>query len=111
MCTQAETQKRVRLSPGMVVPARVSRPRRRAVAAAAAALVVLCALAAAASAAAPPPSQRPNHVAIFVDDLRPRFGASYGHPEVLTPNLDKFAQRATTFQNAYVQIAVCGPSR
>lgn len=54
-----------------------------------------------------------NFLLIAVDDLRPMFGRSFGVPEVLTPNMDKFFldSEGSAFQNSYVQIAVCGPSR
>lgn len=34
-----------------------------------------------------------------------------GHPDVLTPNLDKLAEKSTVFSRAYCQDAVCVPSR
>jgi iduronate 2-sulfatase len=46
---------------------------------------------------------------IAVDDLRPMLG-SYG-AIALTPNLDALARQAISFDNAYVQVAVCGASR
>ena len=54
-----------------------------------------------------------NFLLIAVDDLRPMFGRSFGEEEVLTPKLDNFFldRNGTAFQNSYVQIAVCGPSR
>lgn len=65
------------------------------------------------------PSGRPNVVMLAADDLRPLFGESYGVPEVLTPQLDRFFLRGgkagpgagLVFRRSYVQIAVCGPSR
>ena len=57
-------------------------------------------------------SAKPNVLLILVDDLRPLFGKSFGVPEVLAPNIDSFfLDGGTAFQNSYVQIAVCGPSR
>ena len=59
-------------------------------------------------------SARPkNFLLIAVDDLRPMFGSSYGYPEVLTPNMDKYFTNGggSAMQHSYVQIAVCGPSR
>jgi iduronate 2-sulfatase len=54
-----------------------------------------------------------NFFLISVDDLRPEFGASFGNPEVLTPNMDKHFTNGggSAMQHSYVQIAVCGPSR
>lgn len=57
------------------------------------------------------PSDHPvNVLFISVDDLRPA-GESYGAPEIHTPNMDRLAQRDTAFTRAYVQQAVCSPSR
>ena len=54
-----------------------------------------------------------NILFIAIDDLRPQFGRSYHNKEVLTPNIDSFFldNNGSSFQHAYVQIAVCGPSR
>merc|ERR1719362_468119 len=58
-------------------------------------------------------AEKPNVLLISVDDLRPQFGRSFATPEVKTPNLDKFFidGGGSAMQHAYVQIAVCGPSR
>lgn len=55
-------------------------------------------------------SKRPNVLFIMVDDLRPELGA-YDHHVVKTPNIDEFAEKATVFTNAYVNVPVCGASR
>jgi iduronate 2-sulfatase len=47
---------------------------------------------------------------IIVDDLRPELGA-YGLTGRATPNIDSLATTGVTFDRAYAQIAVCGPSR
>lgn len=52
---------------------------------------------------------RPNVLFIMADDYRPELG-SYGS-RALTPNLDRLAQRAVSFERAYCQQAVCNPSR
>ncbi len=52
----------------------------------------------------------PNVLFIAIDDLRPELGA-YDNPHVKTPNIDELAQSGTTFLQAYVQQAVCNPSR
>eukprot|EP00658_Telonema_sp_P-2_P025178 TRINITY_DN20138_c0_g1_i1.p1 TRINITY_DN20138_c0_g1~~TRINITY_DN20138_c0_g1_i1.p1 ORF type:complete len:541 (-),score=105.76 TRINITY_DN20138_c0_g1_i1:398-2020(-) len=65
------------------------------------------------AAAIPLENQRPNILLIAVDDLRPQFGSVYNNSEVHTPHIDNFflAGGGTAMQSAYVQIAVCGPSR
>jgi len=53
---------------------------------------------------------RPNILFIVSDDLRDSVG-SYGNSVVKTPHLDKLSTRGVTFDRAYVQYPVCGPSR
>jgi len=53
---------------------------------------------------------RYNILFIAVDDLKPLL-SNYGHPEMHTPNFDRLADMGVTFTSAYVQQAVCGPSR
>ena len=55
-------------------------------------------------------AERPNVLLICVDDLRPLLGC-YGHPEMVTPNIDRLAASGRLFNRHYVQSAVCGPSR
>ena len=54
--------------------------------------------------------RKPNVLFIAVDDLRPEFGA-YGSKYIHSPNLDRLAKQGVTFDRAYVQQAVCSPSR
>ncbi len=54
--------------------------------------------------------ERPNVVFIAVDDLRPELGA-YGKDYIKSPNIDRLAKEGVTFDRAYVQQAVCSPSR
>lgn len=51
-----------------------------------------------------------NVLLIISDDLNTDFGA-YGHKIVKTPHLDRFAEQALVFDNAYCQFPVCNPSR
>ena len=51
-----------------------------------------------------------NVVWVMADDLRPQLGC-YGDPVVKSPHIDHFATRALRFEHAYVQCAVCSPSR
>jgi uncharacterized sulfatase len=64
----------------------------------------------AAAAGARAATARPlNVLLIVVDDLNTRVGA-WGAP-VLTPNLDRLAKQGVRFEHAYVQVAMCSPSR
>ena len=51
-----------------------------------------------------------NVLFVAVDDLRPELGC-YGHPMILSPHIDKLAAVGMVFERAYVQQAVCAPSR
>lgn len=53
---------------------------------------------------------RPNVLLIFVDDLNTYVGAM-GHPNAITPNLDKLAMDGVVFTDAHCQAPICGPSR
>lgn len=53
---------------------------------------------------------RPNILFISVDDLKPWLSC-YGDTLAHTPNFDRLAARGTTFNNAYCQIALSGPTR
>ena len=59
-----------------------------------------------------------NVLFIIVDDLRPDLGCyrgadfpSFTDPPMCTPNIDKLASQSLLFKRAYVQQAVCSPSR
>ena len=47
-------------------------------------------------------SAKPNILMIAVDDLRPQFGTSFGHPEVFAPHIDNFFP--TAFQRGEVKV-------
>jgi iduronate 2-sulfatase len=53
---------------------------------------------------------KPNVLFIMMDDLRPELGC-YGAEGLITPNIDRLAEKAVLFNNAYVQYPVCNPSR
>jgi len=52
-----------------------------------------------------------NVLFIMVDQMRADAMGCAGHPVVRTPNLDALAAAGVRFENAFVQQAVCGPSR
>lgn len=52
----------------------------------------------------------PNVLFIAVDDLRTELGC-YGHPQIISPNIDKLAKGGLVFKNAYCNVPVCGASR
>lgn len=51
-----------------------------------------------------------NVLLIVVDDLRPTLRC-YGDKVAITPNIDKLSQLSIKFNKAYVQQALCAPSR
>lgn len=55
-------------------------------------------------------ASEPNVLFIAVDDMRPDLGC-YGNKIAKSPNIDRIAARGTVFNRAYVQQAVCSPSR
>ncbi|XZE37037.1 sulfatase [Pirellulaceae bacterium SH501] len=56
-------------------------------------------------------AKQPNVLFIAVDDLNDWVGCLGGHPQTLTPNLDRFAASGVLFRNAYCPAASCNPSR
>ena len=54
---------------------------------------------------------RQNVLLISIDDLNDWVGAMGGHPQAITPNIDRLASRGVIFLNAHVQAPLCGPSR
>ncbi|MBT6004817.1 MAG: sulfatase [Prolixibacteraceae bacterium] len=55
--------------------------------------------------------QQPNVLMICVDDLNDWLGCMNGHPNSITPNMDKLASKGVLFTNAHCQAPICGPSR
>ncbi|EDM28065.1 sulfatase family protein [Lentisphaera araneosa HTCC2155] len=55
-------------------------------------------------------SKKMNVLFIPIDDLKPMLGC-YGDQAIITPNIDRIAERGTVFLNASCQQAICGPSR
>ncbi|TRX66429.1 sulfatase [Carboxylicivirga sp. M1479] len=55
--------------------------------------------------------KQPNVLFIAIDDLNDWTSSLGGHPQAITPNLDRLAQMGTTFTNAHASMAVCVASR
>jgi len=55
--------------------------------------------------------KQPNVLMICVDDLNDWLGCMDGHPNSITPNIDKLASKGILFTNAHCQAPICGPSR
>ena len=53
----------------------------------------------------------PNFVFIMADDLGYADVASYGRPDVATPNIDGLAAKGVRFLQAYANSAVCSATR
>ncbi len=69
------------------------------------------ALLASGAATAAPAGGRPNILILFADQYRLDCLGANGNRLIKTPNLDRLASGAANFSNAYVQAAVCVPSR
>ena len=57
------------------------------------------------------PDTRPNLILIIADDLGWNDCEPYGNPVVRTPNLMRLAKSGMRFDNAFVTISSCSPSR
>ena len=55
--------------------------------------------------------EQPNVLFIAIDDLNDWIGCLGGHPQALTPNMDRLAQRGVLFANAHCAAPACNPSR
>ncbi len=71
--------------------------------------IVLLAIATSTTAAAEP--GRPNVLFIAMDDLNDWIGCLGGHPQTITPNLDRLAKSGVLFTNAHCAAPACNPSR
>lgn len=56
-------------------------------------------------------SDRPNIIYLMLDEWGYFESGHMGHPELLTPNIDRFASQGMRFTNAYAGAPVCGPTR
>jgi len=54
---------------------------------------------------------RPNFIFILTDDQRHDAMGCAGNPLVRTPNIDSLAARGVRFENAFVTLSICSPSR
>ena len=56
-------------------------------------------------------SNRPNFVFFIADDISWNDLGCYGHPTLKTPQIDDLAEGGLRFNNAYLTISSCSPSR
>ncbi|MCA9232161.1 MAG: sulfatase [Planctomycetales bacterium] len=56
-------------------------------------------------------AQQPNVLFIPIDDMNDWVTHLGGHPQSLTPHLDRLAKRGVTFENAHCAAPACNPSR
>lgn len=54
---------------------------------------------------------QPNIVVVMADDMGWGDSATYGHPTIQSPNIDKLAQQGMKFTQGYSACGVCSPSR
>ncbi len=57
------------------------------------------------------PADARNLVFILSDEHNRKISSCYGHPLVMTPNLDELAKSGTRFEAAYCNSPICVPSR
>ncbi|OFX58413.1 MAG: hypothetical protein A2066_21260 [Bacteroidetes bacterium GWB2_41_8] len=55
--------------------------------------------------------KKPNVIILFADQHNKDVMGFEGHPDVLTPNLDKLAKQSVVFDRAYCSVGICAPSR
>ncbi len=54
---------------------------------------------------------KPNILFIAIDDMNDWTGFLGGHPQAVTPNMDKLAEKGVNFTNAHCPAPGCSPSR
>jgi len=55
--------------------------------------------------------KKPNVLILFSDQHNKKVMGFEGHPDVITPNLDKLAKGSVVFDRAYCTTGICAPSR
>lgn len=55
--------------------------------------------------------EKPNILFIAIDDMNDWTGFLGGHPQAITPNMDRLARRGVSFTNAHCPAPGCSPSR
>jgi N-sulfoglucosamine sulfohydrolase len=56
-------------------------------------------------------NEQPNFIFFITDDISPADLGCYGSKVVKTPHLDEIAKQGLVFENAYLTISSCSPSR
>ena len=56
-------------------------------------------------------AEKPNVLFISIDDLNDWVGGLGGHPQAITPNMDRLFEQGVLFSNAHCSQAVCTASR
>jgi len=56
-------------------------------------------------------AERPNVLFIPIDDMNDWVTHLGGHPQSITPNMDRLAKRGVTFSSAHCAVPACNPSR
>ena len=56
-------------------------------------------------------AERPSVLFLNIDDWNDWNSVLEGHPQAITPNLERFAARSVTFTRAICSSPVCFPSR
>lgn len=55
--------------------------------------------------------ERPNVLLIVCDDLNTDLSGYGGHPQSVTPNIERLMDRSVSFKQAHCTIPICAPSR
>ena len=76
-------------------------------------VILLCQVSAVVATLSAQESKAPNVLFIAIDDLNDWVGVLEGHPQAITPNIDRLAERGVLFTNAHVSLVlgVCGRRR